>query len=94
MAQAKIFEGTWEELLIRADEFRRFPKLTLLVPKPDVSAVSQFRADLTAEERIRMLDALAERNRHVPALPTEAFERESLYADEKPDLHRWTDFTG
>lgn len=87
MAQAKIFEGTWEELLVRADEFRRFPKLTLLIPQPDRLVTSQYRADLTAEERIRMLDALAERNRHVPALPAEAFERESLYADEETGLH-------
>ena len=87
MAQAKIFEGTWEELLVRADEFRRFPKLTLLVPQPDRLVTIQYRADLTAEERIRMLDALAERNRHVPALPAEAFERESLYADEETGLH-------
>ena len=29
MAQAKIFEGTWDELLVRAEEFRKFPRLTL-----------------------------------------------------------------
>jgi hypothetical protein len=83
MATAKIFEGTWEELTAHADEFRRYPKLTLIVPEPSVQATSRYRADLTPEERIRMLDALAERNRHIPALPEEAFDRESLYADEE-----------
>ena len=42
---------------------------------------SHYRADLTPEERIQMLDASVERNRHIPALPESAFDRESLYAD-------------
>ena len=61
MAQAKIFEGTWEELLGRADEFRAVPKLTLIVPEAEASVTSRYRSDLTPAERIRRLDALAER---------------------------------
>ena len=83
MAQAKIFEGTWEDLIAHADEFRMYPKLTLIVPEPSSQPASRYRADLTPEERIRMLDALAERNRRIPALPEEAFDRESLYADDE-----------
>ncbi len=83
MAQAKIFEGTWEELTAHADEFRTHPKLTLIVPETSEQVASRYRADLTPDERIRMLDALAERNRHIPALPETAFDRESLYADDE-----------
>ena len=43
----------------------------------------RYRPDLTPQERIRMLDALAERNRNIPPLPPEAFDRESLYADDE-----------
>ena len=83
MAQARIFEGTWEELAARADQFRTSPKLTLIVPELDAQPATRYQADLTPEERIRMLDALAERNRHIPSLPEEAFDRESLYADDE-----------
>ena len=81
MAQSKIYEGTWAELSAHADEFKEIPGLRLIVPQQEAQAMRRYRADLTPEERIRMLDALAERNRHIPALPEEAFERESLYAD-------------
>ena len=83
MAQAKIFEGTWEELTAHASEFRAYPKLTLIAPEPSVQAASPYQSELTAEERIRMLDNLAERNGHLPALPEEAFDRENLYADDE-----------
>lgn len=36
---------------------------------------------LSVEERIKAMDALAEKNRHLPALPPEAFDREKLYED-------------
>jgi hypothetical protein len=35
---------------------------------------------LTAEERIKAMDALAERNRGLPVLPDEAFDRDNIYA--------------
>ncbi len=83
MAQAKIFEGTWEELTAHANEFRGYPKLTLIAPEPSAQAANHYQAEITPEQRIRMLDALAERNRNLPALPEEAFDRENLYADEE-----------
>jgi len=82
MAPPVVYEGTWEELAARADELRNYPRLMLIVPAPGAGAVSRYRADLSPEERIRLLDSIAERNRRIPPLPPEAFERESLYADE------------
>ena len=82
MTQSRIYEGTWAELSAHADEFKEIPGLRLIVPQQESQTAHRYRADLTPEERIRMLDALAERNRHLPALPNAAFERESLYADE------------
>jgi len=82
MAQPKVYEGTWDELAQRADELRSYPRLTLIIAAPGDGAGGHFRADLSPEERIRMLDAIAERNKCIPALPPEAFERESLYADD------------
>ena len=81
MAQAKIFEGTWEELSIHADEFRRYPKLTVIAQEPETHSVSHYRADLTPEERIRLMDAFAKQNRGLPHLPDEAFDRENLYRE-------------
>lgn len=83
MAQAKIFEGTWKEMLVYADEFRKAPKLTIIVPDFDEQRTNSYRTDLTPQERIQRLDALAEQNRHLPALPPEAFDRECLYAEEE-----------
>jgi hypothetical protein len=83
MAQAKIFEGTWEELAAHADEFRSYPKLTLIVPPQEQQAGSLYQANLTPEERIRLMEAFAEQNRALPCLPDEAFDRENLYGDEE-----------
>ncbi len=84
MANLKIYEGTWDELAARAEEFRAYPKLQLIVLVPEREATqSRYRADLSPQERIRMLDALAKRNKDIPALPEHAFDRESLYADDE-----------
>ncbi len=83
MAQAKIYEGTWEELEAHADEFRTHPKLTLIVPESGTQATSRYRADLTPAERIQQMDAFAETNRGLPTLPDEAFDRENLYGDDE-----------
>ena len=84
MAQAKIFEGTWEELTARADEFRTYPKLTLIVPEPvDAQPTSRYQADLTPEERIRQMDAFTETNRGLPTLSEEAFDRDNLYGEDR-----------
>jgi hypothetical protein len=36
---------------------------------------------LTAEDRIKAMDAIAEQNRGLPMLPEEAFDRENIYED-------------
>lgn len=82
MALPRIIQGTWEELKAHEDEFRNLPNLTLIVP-PGEEHRDRYRADLTPEERIRMLDSLAKRNRRRPTLPASAFDRESLYADDE-----------
>ena len=86
MALSKVYEGTWAELSAHADEFKGIPGLRLIVPQREPEAGVLNRTDLTPEERIRILDALAEQNRHIPPLPEAAFERESLYADEDEAL--------
>ncbi len=83
MSQSRIFEGTWAELSAHSDEFKDIAGLTLIVPQSESQPSNRFRPDLSPQDRIRMLDALAERNRHIPALPDAAFERESLYADDE-----------
>ena len=83
MAKTQMFEGTWEELMARADEFRDYSKLILLVPESAAYPMI-IRSKLTPEERIRGLDELVERNRklNLPTLPDSAYSRESLYADD------------
>ena len=76
-----VYEGTWEELAVHAAEFRAYPKLQLIVPLPQEGNDSRYREDLTPEERIQMLDALAEMNRDLPGLPDEAFDRVKLNED-------------
>ena len=82
MAKPIIYEGTWEELSTHAEEFRDYSKLTLIVPAQEPPMQSRYRSDLTPEARIKAMDAAAEKNRHLPVLPSEAFDRESLYAEE------------
>jgi len=83
MTSPLVYEGTWDELAARADELRSYPRLMLIVPTPDRGAAIRSGTELSPQERVRLLDAVAERNRHVPPLPSEAFERETLYADDE-----------
>ncbi|MGA7878614.1 MAG: hypothetical protein WCA08_23340 [Desulfoferrobacter sp.] len=83
MTKARVIEGTWEEIRRQTDKLaRRFAgkrlKLILLTEEPEPSAIAH---ESMPEEKIRLLDALAEKNRGLPVLPPEAFERESLYED-------------
>lgn len=83
MAKPKVYEGTWAELSTHAEELQDYPKLTLIVPTQALPLQSHYRADLTPQERIRAMDAAAEKNRFLPVLPSESFDRESLYAEDK-----------
>jgi hypothetical protein len=82
MAQSRVYEGTWAELADHADEFKEIPGLRLIVPRSESGSTGRYRDDLTPDQRIELLDALAERNRDIPALPNSAFDREALYADD------------
>jgi hypothetical protein len=83
MTLAQVIEGTWEEIKRQTDELAsRYAgkrlKLILLTEESEQLPVAH---GATPEEKIRVLDALAEKNRELPVLPPEAFERESLYED-------------
>jgi hypothetical protein len=83
MTRAQVIEGTWEEIREQTDKLaRQFAgkhlKLILLTEDSEQMPVAY---DATPEEKIRVLDVLAEKNRDLPVLPPEAFERESLYQD-------------
>ena len=80
MAQAQIYTGSWEELSVYAAAFHGRKDLTLIVPD---SSPAEKKQEMTPEEKIRALDALAEKNRHYPALPSEAFDRENLYEERR-----------
>lgn len=74
---AQILEGTWDEIAVHAQDLRGYPKLQLIIPEANGQpAINPFRADLSAAERIRLMDAFAESNRDLPNLPDEAFDRE------------------
>ena len=81
MAQL-VLEGTWEEIARQAARFAgKRVRLTVLGDEEQEAPARNTPLSMTAtpEELIRALDQLAEQNRHLPVLPPEAFERESLY---------------
>jgi len=83
MAQL-VLEGTWEEIAGQAEQLSgKRVRLTVLPEGEAEVAAPKLPLYLTAtpEEIISALDAVAEQNRHLPVLPPEAFERESLYGD-------------
>ncbi len=81
MPQAKIFEGTWQELTSHAEEFQDFPTLSLYVSIENTTPLTSNDTILSPQQRIKILDELADRNRHIPAPTAEAYNRENLYSD-------------
>jgi hypothetical protein len=78
--EAQVLQGTWDEIAAHAEELRQRRRLVLIVPAVDEPlGGSSSEPSLSPEERIAALNELAERNRYLPVLPPEAFERESLY---------------
>ena len=79
-------EGTWEEIARQAEKWpgQRF-RLTVLTREDPRAQSGGAPAYLkrTSEEFQRSLDALGRGNELLPVLPPEAFERESLYADDE-----------
>ena len=80
-----VVEGTWEEIARQASRFSgRRVRLTLL-PAEELQTDSEeapFYLRATPEEFQRVFDTVAAKTRHLPVLPPEAFERESLYAED------------
>lgn len=84
MAEPQVLEGTWEEILPRAEELARQysgQRLKLVIEPEERLPSAGTQRRISPEEMIRTLDELAERNRGLPVLPPEAFERESIYED-------------
>jgi hypothetical protein len=82
----QILEGTGEEVASQGEALSG--RRVRLIVLPDQDRASQgpelpLALPATPEEVIAALDALAEQNRGLPVLPPEAFERESLYADDE-----------
>ena len=49
------------------------------LPRVDAIAEAGAAHPMTPEETIQALDEIAQKNRHLPVLPPEAFDRETLY---------------
>ncbi len=59
--KSSVIEGTWDELAARAEEFRRYPKLTLIVPGvPDEDAPA------ANHRMLDILNELADRQKDRP----------------------------
>lgn len=77
-----VLETHWRGEGLTAEESTRRSFADLRAALAE-AAHSRYRADMTPEERVRALDAIAEMNRGVPPLPSEAFDRENLYAEDE-----------
>lgn len=80
----EIIEGRWEEIEQQAGSLTgKRVRITIL---PDTSNVpvapDNVDPQRSARARIRALDDLARQNAGLPSLAPEAFDRESLYADD------------
>ena len=86
MAQARIFQGTWEEIMTQAQTFQGRTNLTLIVPETETAgeptARNHFYFNATPEEFQHAFDALGQGNEN-QALAAEAFDRESLYDEDR-----------
>jgi hypothetical protein len=81
----EVYEGTPEELehyLQQQAPEERFRLTRVSMPKEHrIEGVVY--PTLSVEERIKAMDALAEKNRHLPVLPPEAFDREKLHEEDR-----------
>jgi hypothetical protein len=87
MAQSRVYTGSWEELNAHAAAFQGRRRLTLIVPAEEAegaaSAKEHFYLTSTPEAFRLAFDALGQGNENSPVLPLEAFERESLYNEDR-----------
>ena len=61
--KSSVIEGTWDELATHADELRRYPKLTLIVPEP---AEETQPAPVPNQKMLDILQEIAERQKRRP----------------------------
>jgi hypothetical protein len=87
MALPEIYTGSWEELTAQSANFKGRGKITLIVPAEEAglsgSAREHFYYTATPEQFQEAFDALACGHENSPVLPPEAFERESLYDEDR-----------
>jgi len=78
----QVIEGTPDELREYLSQLDGNLRLTLLIPAgSELEETPENLRKSTPEERSRALDEIAEMNRDLPALPPEAFSRETLYEE-------------
>lgn len=86
MMQAQIYTGSWEELNALASAFQGRRKLTLIVPAEEgaeETGKDHFYLTATPEEFQKAFDALGQGHENSPVLPLEAFDRETLYDEDR-----------
>jgi hypothetical protein len=78
-----VLDGTWEEVASHARSFAG-TRVRLMVLSEELSPSptgGETLPLLSAEERIRLLDAAAVQHAHLPAIPPSAWDRENLYEE-------------
>ena len=82
MQQYEILEGTPHEILSRVKSLGKGVHLTLIVRQPDIIHAEPTKLQSAACGEVeRALDELGDMFKHLPILPPEAYNRESLYED-------------
>ena len=80
-ANEDVYEGTREELEQYLKQQKPQERFRLSRAATDHRIAGVKYPTLSVEERIKAMDALAEQNRNLPILPSEAFDREKLYEE-------------
>ncbi|HZO86989.1 MAG TPA: hypothetical protein VFB38_01520 [Chthonomonadaceae bacterium] len=82
MAEPQVLEGTWEEIKLHEEELKG-RKVKVIIEEPSSSRQERpFYETATPEEWERaFLEWTEGHNTLTPLLPSEAFERESIYED-------------
>ena len=80
MIQPQVIEGTPKEIQSHLQGLKGNTRLTLIVPaEGEQEEALRNLHHATPEERAYALNEIAELNKNVPVLPSEAYNRESLY---------------
>jgi hypothetical protein len=86
MARALVLEGTWDQVRVQFEQAARGApddrvQLIVLTEEPAASAApdEHFYDRADRDEWIYAFDAIAAKYRHLPVLPSEAYDREHIY---------------